>query len=442
MLQEQDIAFELVCQEYHCKTYLSNADETKSVFVFESRQRAKDVVCPYCGSSVHICESVSRSLQDVPIWSDTAQELCFVGHRYRCTKCGRKHTPPLPLQYPGTRITERAATWIRTMLLNKLPTKSVQKLTGIHWETIRNIHRETMNETLREHQAALKAGGYHPHFLAVDEFAIRKGHSYATSVMDLETGEVLWIGEGRSKEDFRRFFDEIDPSFTTEVIAVAMDMNASYHIVVQEKLPQAQIVYDRYHMQAQYGREVLGTVRLDEARKHKAASKELSEQLSGLPDEEKRHVKAQIREEKNQYREMKKLRWTLLTNGENLSDTRAASLQAILETHSDLAVCYAMKEEMISLFKLRDAVQAQIGWRNWFSAAKASGIPALVSFAERKEKRINGLAAHATYPISTGKLEGFNNKIKVAKRVGYGYRDDDYFFLLVRFLSLPSPRKT
>ena len=56
-------------------------------------------------------------------------------------------------------------------------------------------------------------------------------------------------------------------------------------------------------------------------------------------------------------------------------------------------------------------------------------------FAELKEKRIDGLISHASFPISTGKLEGFNDKIKVAKRIGYGYRDDDYFFLIVSFLS-------
>ena len=62
-------------------------------------------------------------------------------------------------------------------------------------------------------------------------------------------------------------------------------------------------------------------------------------------------------------------------------------------------------------------------WTKWFQAAKESEIPALVRFAVQKEKRLPGLAAHAIYPISTGKLEGFNNKIKVAKRIGYGYRD-------------------
>ena len=97
-----------------------------------------------------------------------------------------------------------------------------------------------------------------------------------------------------------------------------------------------------------------------------------------------------------------------------------------------------MKEEMCRLYELTDAQQAIDGWRQWFEAAKASEIPALVKFATQKEKRLLGLAAHAVFPISTGKLEGFNNKIKVAKRIAYGYRDEDYFFTLIRYLALPS----
>ncbi len=54
-----------------------------------------------------------------------------------------------------------------------------------------------------------------------------------------------------------------------------------------------------------------------------------------------------------------------------------------------------------------------------------------------KEKRIDGLIAHAIYPISTGKPEGFNSKIKVAKRLAYVYRDHSFFFRLIRFLSIP-----
>lgn len=131
----------------------------------------------------------------------------------------------------------------------------------------------------------------------------------------------------------------------------------------------------------------------------------------------------------------------MLKNPDTLRESQAVHLADILNAHSDLAVCYAMKEEMCTLFDLRDPIAAEDGWKKWFAAAKESCIPALVRFAELKEKRIDGLIAHATYPISTGKLEGFNNKIKVAKRLAYGYRDNLFFFTLVRFLSISFHRE-
>ena len=97
-----------------------------------------------------------------------------------------------------------------------------------------------------------------------------------------------------------------------------------------------------------------------------------------------------------------------------------------------------MKQEMTRLFTLTDYEEALAGWTKWIQAGLESGIPALVKFARQKQKRIKGLAAHALYPIHTGKLEGFNNKIKVLKRIGYGYRNMDYFFTLIRFHSLPA----
>ena len=89
---------------------------------------------------------------------------------------------------------------------------------------------------------------------------------------------------------------------------------------------------------------------------------------------------------------------------------------------------------MCRLYELTDYQQAVAGWTKWFQAAKESEIPALVRFAVQKEKRLPSLTAHAIYSISTGKLEGFNNKI------GYGYRDDDFFFTLIRYLSISSVR--
>ena len=439
MLQEKDIAIELKCQQYVCKSYMRDREEKQSVLLFESKQETKDVRCPHCQGEVYGDGYGHTTLKDMPVWYGIAQELTFLCHRYECTRCGKKFTEDVPLRHPGTKVTERAARWIQAMLRFKVSIRSIQKLTGIHWETIRNLHLEIMEDTLEQHKGKLKASGYRPKFLAVDEFSIRKGHTYATCVMDLETGEVIWVGEGRSKDDFERFFKETEADFLTDVMAVAMDMNASYHLVVKKHMPQVQIVYDRYHMQAQFGKDVLGAVRLSEARAHKERSLAVKETIAHLQGEERKRAKEEARQEQQQYSKIKKLRWMLLTKADSLSESKAAHLAEILDSHSDLAVCYAMKEEMCSLFDLRDPVAAEIGWKKWFAAAKESGIPALVKFAELKEKRIDGLIAHATYPISTGKLEGFNNKIKVAKRLAYGYRDNHFFFTLVRFLSIRFP---
>ena len=288
-----------------------------------------------------------------------------------------------------------------------------------------------MDEAAADRRRELLMQGYRPKHLAVDEFAIHKGHRYATCVMDLDTGDVLWVGKGRTKADFSIFFHEMDMDYLSEVEAVAMDMNASYNALVSEHMPYAEIVYDRYHMQAQFGKDVLGTVRLEEARKHRDNAMQLRE--DGGPRDE-------MKEEKRLYSEVKRARWILLAGESSLSDDEASSLKRILDDHADLALCHAMKEEMARLFDIRDAEEARKGWTAWFDGAKASGIPALVRFAELKEKRIDGLIAHASHPISTGKLEGFNNRIKVAKRIAYGYRDENYFFSLIQFISIPSVR--
>ena len=108
-----------------------------------------------------------------------------------------------------------------------------------------------------------------------------------------------------------------------------------------------------------------------------------------------------------------------------------------------MGICYAMKGEMTQLYAITDYQKAVERWKRWFKAAKASVIPALVRFAKLKEKRIDGLANHAKCPINTSRLEGYN-MIKVAKRNAYGYKNDRYFFTLIRHLSptydLASPK--
>lgn len=109
---------------------------------------------------------------------------------------------------------------------------------------------------------------------------------------------------------------------------MAMDMNASYHILVEKHLPQARIVYDRYHMQAQFGKDVLGSVRLEEAKAHQARSHEYQDALLREADPAKRkETKAAAREELHTYSAIKSSRWNLLMSGRKLKGSNAESLK-------------------------------------------------------------------------------------------------------------------
>ena len=420
---------DMLCQDSH-RDYTS--------IIVQPEKHSMPSSCPHCGSKMYRHGRYTRKLKEMPVYPDTTYTLIIKAQRYRCPECGFTLRQEIPNRYPGTNITKRVVAWIKAFLNAKFPVSQIEDITGIHWDTIRKIQEELISQALNEYEDLRIKNGYRPKYLAIDEFAIRKMHKYATCVMDLEKGHVIWAGLGRAKADFEHFFKDIPTDYLEQVEAVAMDMNASYNLLVEQYLPQATIVYDRYHMQAQFGREVIGTTRLEAVKVHRKQADQLIIQAECETQNETREMlEAQAKEEKRIASLLKKSRWTLLKNSKKLKDSEQQKLATILESHKEVAICYAMKEEMIRLYELRNEQQARDGWLNWFSAAKASGIPALVKFAQLKEKRLLGLVAHATIPISTGKLEGFNNVIKTAKRTAYGYLNNEFFLRLIRYLSLP-----
>ena len=137
-----------------------NQEKTTAVFVFESTRKTEEAACPYCEGKVNIDGWTSKSIKDMPVWAGIKQELCFICHRYRCVSCKRKFTEDIPIQYPGKRITERAACWIKSLLRNKVSIRAVQNMTGIHWGAIREIQQEMMETTIAKRIEELKKQNY------------------------------------------------------------------------------------------------------------------------------------------------------------------------------------------------------------------------------------------------------------------------------------------
>jgi len=184
-----------------------------------------------------------------------------------------------------------------------------------------------------------------------------------------------------------------------------MDMNGAYEAEVKQRCPQAQIVYDQFHVVAKYAHEVIESVRSQEvAREHSRREREI---LSGS-------------------------RWLLLRNGPNLKRHDRVRLRELLRANHRLATVYVLKDDLKTLWQYRLPSYALQFWRKWYARAIRSRIKPLQRFARQLGEKIDGILAHCRFPLHTSLLEGMNNKIKVLKRMAYGFHDDAYFFLKIR----------
>lgn len=366
--------------------------------------------CSRCGSVVVEIHDVSeRRVRDLPIWElDTW--LIVPRARLQCPRCGPT-VEAVPWLDKHQRMTTRLAEKISRLAM-VLPLSHVAEWFQIHWTTAKSLHQRALEQKLGPITPETLAGVRR---LLIDEFAIQKGHRYATVVVDGETKRVLWVGRGRDRAVLRSFFDLLGPDGCAQIEAVAMDMSGAFGEEVRARCPQAEIVYDLFHVVAKYGREVIDRVRVDETN---AISR------AGGPNNDK--IQAQRRV-------IKGTRWLLLQNRENLRrGVDRVRLRELLAANRSLFIVYVLKDDLKQLWRYRYAGSARRFWREWHRRAMASGIEPLKRFARQMEAYLPGIISHCRYPLNTALVEGINNKIKVIKRMAYGYRDDYYFFLRIR----------
>ncbi len=355
--------------------------------------------CSCCGRKVKaVHETNRRIVRDLPIL-DSNVELVVPRRRLDCHKCGPK-LEKLSWLSPWGRVTNRLAESV-TQLCQFMAIKHVAKYFGLSWDRVKGIDKRA----LRQRFGKINLEGVE--VIAIDEFAIQKGHRYATVVVDIARKRVLWVGRGRSREDIRPFFEMMGPVGCQKIKAVAMDMSTAYFEEVRHRCPKAEIVYDLFHVVARYGREVIDRVRVDEANR--------------------------VRQDKQARSVIKGSRWLLLRNASNIAKHEdRIRLQELLAVNKKLAKAYILKDDLKHLWDFRYPGAAARSWEQWYRCAIRSRIAPLVKFARNLKVHFSAIAAHCRWPLSTSLIEGINNKIKVIKRMAYGFRDDEYFFLKIR----------
>jgi transposase len=140
-----------------------------------------------------------------------------------------------------------------------------------------------------------------------------------------------------------------------------------------------------------------------------------------------------LRQDRRGRKLVKGARWLLLKNRENVTrEADQVRLQELLAANRSLLSVYVLKDDLKMLWEYRHPGYAERFWRGWYRRAMSSRIEPLKAFARKLKGYIGGVLAHCRFPLHTSLLEGINNKIKVIKRMAYGFRDDEYFFLKIR----------
>lgn len=354
--------------------------------------------CSGCGQatrSVH--DQQERRIRDLPLFEHRV-ELIVPRVRVACARCGPK-LEQLSWLEPYARLTRRLGESV-AQLCRVASIRHVASFFDLDWKTVKGVDFAS----LRRQLGPVDLDGLE--VIGMDEFALQKGHRYATVIVEPLRKRVLWVGRGRGRADVRPFFELLGPQRCRQLRAAVMDMNAGYELEVKHHCPQAAIVFDLFHVVAKYGREVIDRVRVDRANELRA------------------HQPAR--------RIVKGARWLLLRNARNLTPDQEVQLKELLAANRSLFVVHVLRDALKDLWTYRVPAAAERAWRSWYAKARRSRIEPLRRFAANLKPYLPGILAHCLFPLGTNLIEGINNKIKVIKRIAYGFRDDTYFFLKIR----------
>jgi transposase len=315
--------------------------------------------------------------------------LEYAPRRVDCGRCGAVRTEKVPWAPHQSRFTWELEELVAYLAQVTDRTK-VTKLTGIAWSTVGAIVERVVARRLdpARLQGLRRIG--------VAEFGYRKRHRYLTTVVDHDRGRVVWAAPGRSAETLGSFFDALGER-AAEIESVTIDMSGGYRKAIEERAPQAQIIYDRFHIQQ------LVSDALDEVRRAQVRTLGLTEEGKAI----------------------KGSRFSLLKNPWDLSRREKETLSELQRTNARLYRAYLLKETLAQALDYRQPGHARRALEDWLAWASRSKLAPFVKVARTIRKHFDGVVAYFQERLTNGIVEGFNNKLRMIARRAFGFHSPE-----------------
>lgn len=307
--------------------------------------------------------------------------------------------PPFAPAY--VRYTHRLQAFVEA-LAGQMTLSDLAAITGLGWDTVKDIVKARLEKDYgRPRLKQIKR-------LSLDEIYVGRRKKFYTLVIDADTGQVVWVAPGRAGDSLCKFWRALRLS-KARIKAVSMDMSPAYWAAVLKNLPQAAIVFDRFHI-----------------------IKLVNEKLDDLRRELVREATGPMRQS------VKGVRYLLLMRRDHVAKHRLPQLQAALKDNEPLNIGYLLKKALSLLWEQSDYAQMKSYLHQWCAWAMESGVRQMQQLGRTLLGHASGILAWWKHRISNGRMEGINNKIKTLLRQTYGLRDERFFTL--KLYALPNSR--
>jgi transposase len=369
--------------------------------------------CSGCGRRCQTASVVTEERE----WRhlDLAGVMLFLRYdirRVTCRRCGDVVERVPWASDPRARLTDDFDDGV-AHLAQRCDKTSIQNMLGIAWRTVGRCIERVMK---RRRQGGLLDGLL---AIGVDEISYRKHHHYLTLVADHVERRIVWGKEGRSAETLKAFFDELGDERKQKIRIVSMDMSAGYEKAVRDAVPHAEIIFDRFHVEA------LASKALDETRR------EIWQRLRG--------------EDSDAARALKKARWALLKASLTLNEAEQAKIAEIQRHNTPLYRGYLLREVLGDILDRRQPNVVRALLESWISWALRSRLPAFVRTAKTIRQHLDGIVAYIRWRVTNGLVEGLNNKARLLTRRAYGFHSAEAVLAMIMLccsgVEIPPVRK-
>lgn len=368
--------------------------DTQKVIIFLEIIHGRRLTCSGCGKRQKVRDRLKqREWRHVPLWNIPVY-IYYRPARIKCEKCGiRVESIPWSngkssLSVP---LSLTMASWAR-----KLPMNTVSQMFSVCWNAVYSAVKQVVEFglTRRDKTEAVIIG--------IDEISRKKGMVYHTQIYDLVQKKLLASFEGRKYENVKAFFKEWGKDNLKNIKGVCCDMWDPYLKAVKEFLPDATIVFDKFHI-IRHLLNAVSDVRKQEAESLKKTNPEL----------------------------LKGTRYIWLKNPWNLTDKQKQRFSYLEKLNLKINRAYLLKENFRELWIYTDKEKSKRFLDQWFWWATHSRLEPMRKFAWLVRNHEEGILSYCELPIDNGAVEAMNNNAKSISHQARGYRSPKTFSTLL-----------